>query len=64
MVIVRVISKSDECKARGQFEIPNTITPRIVLHSVQLLLVSITSLEINKVFGELLLSEKVGNAFP
>ena len=33
-VIGRVISKSDEREARGQFEITSTITPWIVQHKV------------------------------
>ena len=37
-VIVRVISKSDERKVRGRFEIMSTITPRIVQHKLQLLI--------------------------
>ena len=37
-VIARVISKSDEREARGRFEITSSITPWIVLHSVQLLI--------------------------
>ena len=37
-VIVRVISKSDEGEAQGQFEITSTITPWIVRHEVQLLI--------------------------
>ena len=38
VVIVRVISKSDEGEVRGRFEITSTITPRIVQHKVQLLI--------------------------
>ena len=37
-VIAQVISKSDERESRVRFEITNTITPWIVLHSVQLLI--------------------------
>ena len=37
-VIARVISKLDERKARGRFEITSTITPWIVQHEVQLLI--------------------------
>ena len=37
-VIARVISKSDEGKARGRFEITSTITLWIVRHEVQLLI--------------------------
>ena len=40
-VIIRVITKSDEREARGRFEITSTITPWIVLHSVQLLIIII-----------------------
>ena len=37
-IMARVISKSDECEARGRFEITSTITPWIVRHEVQLLI--------------------------
>ena len=37
-VIAQVISKSDERKAWGRFEITSTITPWIVRHKVQLLI--------------------------
>ena len=37
-VIARVISKSDERKARGRFEITSTTTPSIVRHDFQLLI--------------------------
>ena len=38
LIIVRVISKSDERKARGRFEITSTITPWIVRYEVQSLI--------------------------
>ena len=34
--IAQVISKSDERKARGRYEITSTMTPWIVRHKVQL----------------------------
>ena len=37
-VITQVISKSDERKARGRFEITSMITPWIVRHEVQLVI--------------------------
>ena len=37
-IIVRVISKLDEGKVQGRFEITSTITPWIVWHKVQLLI--------------------------
>ena len=37
-VIMRVITKSDERKARGWFEITSMITPWIERHEVQLLI--------------------------
>ena len=39
-VIAQVILKSDECEARGWFEITSTITPWIVWHEVQLLIIN------------------------
>ena len=38
LIIVRVISKSDEREARGRFEITITITPWIVRYEVQSLI--------------------------
>ena len=49
-VIVRVISKSNKCKARGRFEITSTITPWIVRQEVA----SMTNFGIKNVSWELL----------
>ena len=63
-VITQAISKSDECKARGRFEITSTITPWIVQHKVQSLINCIyTNFGIKNVFWEPLLSESVCSAF-
>ena len=64
-VITRVIPKSDEREARGRFEIMSTITPWIVWHEVQslLLIVSIKNFRIKNVFWESLLGENVSSAF-
>ena len=46
-----VISKLDERKMWGRFEIMSTITPWIVWHKVQLLIVSITNFGIKKLMS-------------
>ena len=61
--IERIISKSDKCKARSQFENTSTITPWIVRHKVQLLVNCIYNKFQKKFFWELL-SENVCSAFP
>ena len=65
-VIARVISKSDKREARGRFGITSTITPWIVLRSVQLLINRICNKlwsGVNNVFWEVLLSENICSAF-
>ena len=63
-VAARVISKSDERKARGWVEIMSTITPWIVRYEVQSLINRIyNTFRIKNVFWEFLLSENVSRAF-
>ena len=61
----RVLSKSDERKARGRFEITSTISPCIVQHEVQLLINRIyNKFQGKKCLLRTFLSENVCSAFP